>query len=142
MANVPEAADPADHTTRGIKTENNEKLWLSAPPILLLFQQEWVFQIPPSHETNFSKLSEDFDSFQFKMYSTWTRLLGVVARLYKAIQIIKDRAKTAISAAHYAKARSYLFRCSQTSSFTEQLEALQNVKLLVTRTNTFHLDPP
>ena len=38
--------------------------------------------------------------------------------------MFKDRAKTAINAAHYAKARNFLFRCSQKSSFTEQLGAL------------------
>ena len=38
-----------------------------------------------------------------------TKLLGVVPRLYQAIQIFKDRAKPAINAAHYAKARN-IFR--------------------------------
>ena len=66
----------------------------------------------------------------FKNYSTWSKLLGVVARLYQAIQTFKDRAKTAINAAHYAKARNYLFRWSQKSSFTEQLEALLKGKPL------------
>ena len=50
--------------------------------------------------------------------------MGVVARLYQAIQIFKDRAKLASNAARYAEARIHIFRCSQKSSLTEQLEAL------------------
>ena len=72
---------------------------------------------------------------------TWSKLLGVVARLYQAMQIFKDRAKTAINAAHYAKARNYLFRCSQKSSFTEQLEALLKGKPLGHKDKLLPLGP-
>ena len=37
---VPGASNPADHATRGIKTENIEKLWLPPPSFLLLPQKE------------------------------------------------------------------------------------------------------
>ena len=138
---VPGASNPADHVTRGIKTENIEKLWLSPPLFLLLPQKEWVFENSPSHGTNVCSSSEVLESLYFKNYSTWLKLLGVVARLYQAIQIFKDRAKTAIDAAHYAKARNYLFRCSQESSFTEQLEALIEGKPLGHKDKLLSLGP-
>ena len=138
---VPGASNPADHATRGIKTENVEKLWLSPPPFLLLPQKEWVIENSPSHETNVCSSSEVFESLDFKNYSTWSKLLGVVARLYQKVQIFKDRAKTAINVAHYAKARKYLFRCSQKSSFTEQLEALIKGKPLGHKDKLLPLGP-
>ena len=138
---VPGASNPADHATRDIKTENIEKLWLSPPPFLLLPQKEWVFGNFPSHETNVCSSFEVLESLDFGNYSTWTKLVGVVARLYQAIQIFKDRAKTAINAAHYAKARNYLLRCSQKSPFTEQLDALLKGKPLGHKDKLLPLGP-
>ena len=65
---VPGASNSADHTNRGIKIENIEKLWLSPPPFPILPQNKWVFENPPSHETNICTSSEVFESLQSKNY--------------------------------------------------------------------------
>ena len=105
--------------------------------VLLLPQKVWVFENPPSQETNNSTLSEVFVSFLLRTYSTWTKLLGVVAKLYQEIRNFKDRAKTAINAAQ----RKYLFRCSQKSLFPEQLEALSKRKTLGHKDKVLALRP-
>ena len=76
----------ADYATRGIKTENIEKRRFSPPPLLL----------PPSLKTNVGTSCEVSSSLNFEKYSTWTRLLSVVAKLYQGFLNFKDRAKTAI----------------------------------------------
>ena len=108
------------------KTEIVKK-WLSLPPFLLLLpQKEWVFENPPSQETNVCIASEVFICLQFENYSSWTMLQGC-SRLF---HVFKDRAKTDMKAEHFATARNDLSRCSKTSPFAENLAALLKGKPL------------
>ena len=138
---VPGSANPADHATRGIKAEDIEKCWLSPPEFLLKPQNDWFAAFPSAQKTNACISSDVSDCVQFENFSSWNRLLGVVARLYQAIQRFKDRSNTELNAHHFEKARNYLFLCSQKSSFAEQLDALSKHKPLSSRDKLLPLAP-
>ena len=91
---VPSKDNPADLASRGLRVYQQQKLetWLKGPEFLWRADDEWNFDpdIVSSHEEKVVGLSQVDEMGEFwdvlcKRYSSWTKLLRVVARLLDAV---------------------------------------------------------
>ena len=97
---------------------------------MVLPQKEWVFENPPSHETNACTSSEVFESLQFKttqLGQSCLALLQGCTRQYKFSKIVQKQPSMQLNT---QRLEIMFLRCSQNTSFTEQLQALSKGKPL------------
>ena len=155
---VESTQNPADHASRGIAFEDEEKVsqWFEGPAFLLQPNQDWN----NSADTLYSVDSEDKEIrcftvkaqlhaestlYRLENISSWQRIIRVVATLYKFMEHCKDQSQKShhISVNNMLSAERAVLKMIQKSYLSEELKFYSTKKVTDKgrKSSLYRLDP-
>ena len=133
--------NPADHVSRGIDPDELPKLWLTPPSFLFEPKDSWN-KILSAEKTNVTTIQQPVNAvIDIERFSKWTKLLKATAQVFRFLDIIKTKQKTALNCTDIEKSRSHLFKASQQNSFGTSICLMKQKKSLPTKDKLLELSP-
>ncbi|XP_066600734.1 uncharacterized protein [Prorops nasuta] len=144
---VPSKENPADLASRGCKTIEliNCDLWWHGPKWLLLSEKYWP-KTAPVVQTHHAKSSVN-DSEIFSKFSSWTRLVRVVAYCLRFLNCLRKSIvvdavlPNFLTASELCNSRNVIIRLVQAQFFIEEINILQAGESLSKRHKLMSLNP-
>ncbi|XP_075261127.1 uncharacterized protein LOC142352857 [Convolutriloba macropyga] len=134
-------SNPADHVSRGILPADIKEHWLS-PPAFLFKPKESRSTFLNTEKTNTTMARQRIQPVvAAKNFSKWTKLLKATAQVFRFIEILRTKSKTALNINDVENARNHLIQVSQQNSFGPSIALLNKNKNLPSKDKLLPLSP-